>query len=115
MRILIATIILLACIQTTSVARHAALRQKLATIINAHSGSIGVSLRSVEDQDTLTINDRHHYPMQSTFKFPLALYVLHKVDKGQLTLDQKIHLTKDDLRRTPGARCKRNILKATSI
>jgi beta-lactamase class A len=35
--------------------------------------------------------------MQSVYKFPLALYVLHLVDSGVLSLDQKIHLKKSDL------------------
>ena len=35
--------------------------------------------------------------MQSVFKFHLALMVLHEVDSGKLSLDQKIHLTKNDL------------------
>ncbi|PQJ09689.1 hypothetical protein CJD36_017310 [Flavipsychrobacter stenotrophus] len=99
MKTLIVTLLLLVGTQATSVAQHTTLRQQLATIGNVHSGSIGISVRAIEDQDTLTVNNSHHYPMQSTFKFPLALYVLHKVDKGQLALDQKIHISKEELYR----------------
>jgi beta-lactamase class A len=30
--------------------------------------------------------------MQSVFKFPIAMTILHQVDKGKLQLDQKIHI-----------------------
>ena len=38
-----------------------------------------------------------HFPMQSVFKFHIALAVLSQVDKGRLSLDQKIKIEKKDL------------------
>lgn len=35
--------------------------------------------------------------MQSVFKFPIALAVLHEVQCGRLSLAQKVHISKDDL------------------
>jgi beta-lactamase class A len=35
--------------------------------------------------------------MQSVYKFPLAVAMLHQIDKGKFTLDQKIHIAKTDL------------------
>jgi beta-lactamase class A len=35
--------------------------------------------------------------MLSTFKFPVALAVLHKVEKGELSLQQKIYIKKEEL------------------
>lgn len=35
-------------------------------------------------------------PMQSVFKLPLALTVLHQVEQGSLSLDQAIHFRPDD-------------------
>ena len=37
-----------------------------------------------------------HPPMQSTFKFPLAMAVLHQVELGKLQLDQPIRFLKSD-------------------
>jgi beta-lactamase class A len=37
-----------------------------------------------------------HPPMQSTFKFPLAMAVLHQVELGKLQLDQPVHFLKSD-------------------
>lgn len=81
-------------------AQHTALRQKLEQIIAPYKATIGVAVLHIEDRDTLTINNTHHYPMQSVYKFPLAMAVLHQVDEGKLSLDQKIHIKKEDLRPT---------------
>ncbi|HVH70852.1 MAG TPA: serine hydrolase, partial [Candidatus Dormibacteraeota bacterium] len=34
--------------------------------------------------------------MQSVFKLPLALMVLHNVEQGSLSLDQAVHFAPDD-------------------
>ncbi len=46
---------------------------------------------------TFVVNKNVKFPMQSVFKFPLAMAILNQVDKGRLTLDQKILVTKKDL------------------
>ena len=35
--------------------------------------------------------------MQSVYKYPLALAILNQVDKGIFSLEQKIHIKKEDL------------------
>jgi beta-lactamase class A len=60
-------------------------------------GKVEVALMILEDQDSLSINGRGRFPMQSVYKFPLALAALHQVDRGKLSLDQKISVTKRDL------------------
>lgn len=75
----------------------AQLRNRLHQLIDPFRGVIGVSVVHIEKQDTLTIHNGLEYPMQSVYKFPLAIAVLHEVDKGKLTLQQKIHITKNDL------------------
>ena len=61
-------------------------------------GSVGVAVWVPGDGEMLTINGDGHYPMQSVYKFPLALAVLDRVDRGELSLAQDIHLTGRDLR-----------------
>lgn len=78
-------------------AQYAPLRSKINGIIEKANGLVGAAIINLETLDTLTFNDNHHYPMQSVFKFPLALAVLNEVDKGTFSLNQKIHLTKADL------------------
>jgi beta-lactamase class A len=42
--------------------------------------------------------DAHaHPPMQSVFKLPVAIYILHEVEQGKLSLDQPIRFLPSDL------------------
>ena len=77
-----------------SYAQTDSVRAKISEIIKQAKGIVGVALIGLENHDTLTFNDDYTFPMQSVFKFPLALKVLSEVDKGRFTLDQKIHLKK---------------------
>ncbi len=80
------------------VAQADSLRTKLDRIIGRANGTIGVAIRGLENDDSLTIDGHGNYPMQSVYKFPLALAVLSLVDKGALAFDQRIVVKKDDLR-----------------
>jgi beta-lactamase class A len=77
--------------------QQAALRQQIAGVIGASRSDVGVSVLHLEKGDTLSVNGKKHYPMQSVYKFPLAMAVLHQVDGGKLSLQQKIRLTRRDL------------------
>ena len=89
-------LVLIFCFQNTF-AQKDSLRIKINSIINQAKADVGVALIGIENNDTLTFNDEIHYPMQSVFKFPLALKVLREVDNGKFSLDQKIHVKKSDL------------------
>lgn len=73
------------------------LKIKIDAIAQSKKAKIGVSILDLDRGDTLTLNDSHHYPMQSVFKFHLALAVLNLVDKGKMSLNQPIFVKKSDL------------------
>ncbi|MFA6151760.1 MAG: class A beta-lactamase, subclass A2 [Chitinophagaceae bacterium] len=73
------------------------LRSQLTTIIAPYKATVGIALKCIETGDTLSVNNAHHYPMQSVYKFPQAMAVLHQVDEGKMSLDQKVHISKKDL------------------
>lgn len=73
------------------------LRQQLNQIIATKNATVGISIKSIEDKDTLSINGNLKAPMMSVFKFHIALTVLNQVDQGKLSLDQKIFIKKKDL------------------
>lgn len=73
------------------------LRVTIGKIIENAQGRIGVAFIHLLDNDTLTVNGNEKFPMQSVYKFPVALTVLHLVDMGKFTLDQRIHLKRADL------------------
>lgn len=83
-----------------SVRNHAfqdSLQNKLSTILKKYKAKVGVAIISIEDRDTILIQNNHPYPTQSVYKFPLAITVLHMVDQGKFTLNQKIEIKKEDL------------------
>lgn len=73
------------------------LRQKIQQIASAADGKLGVAILDLEGKDTLTINGKGHFAMQSVYKFHLGLAVLNQIDKGKFKLDQKILVRKKDL------------------
>lgn len=72
-------------------------RRQITKIIQSSKAKVGISVLGLEDRDTLAFDGRGHYPMQSVYKFPLAVAVLHEVDRGNLSLDMKIRIRKKDL------------------
>lgn len=75
----------------------AELRKKIEQIISTKNATVGISLKGIEDKDTLSINGNLEAPMMSVFKFHIALTVLDKVDKGNLKLEQQFFVKKEDL------------------
>jgi len=73
-----------------------ALKDSLAAIAKDARGTVGVSILYKASGHRISLHGKEHFPMQSVFKFPLALHMLHEVDNGRLTLDQKIHIDKKD-------------------
>ncbi len=66
-------------------------------VMDSLKGKVGLGVWGLDFKDTILINDKAHYPMQSVFKFPLALAVLDKVDKGELSLGRIIHIKRQEL------------------
>lgn len=89
--------VLLLTLSLNSSAQHNELRKKLQTIVSAHQAKIGFALMDLQNGDTVTVNGATHLPMQSVYKFHLALAILNQVDQGKLKLDQKIFVKKADL------------------
>lgn len=104
-KIYTATIFLLLLSLATSAqnSNHIRLRKKIDLLAKSSSGKLGVSIKLLENNDTLSYNDDQQYPMQSVFKFPIAVSLLRSVDLSSVTLDQDILLTKADLPKTVSA------------
>jgi beta-lactamase class A len=72
------------------------LPQRLAAIANEAHGKVYVSCSLPGEKLDCDLDAHGHPPMQSTFKFPLALAVLHQVELGKLQLDQPVRFLKSD-------------------
>lgn len=73
------------------------LNAKIQQIIASKHAKVGVSIKGLNEKDTLFINGNGHFPLQSVFKFHIALAVLSQVDQGKFSMSQKINITKKDL------------------
>lgn len=73
------------------------LRSKIEQIVSDKNAVVGVSIMGNNGKDTLSLHGDRRFPMQSVFKFHIALSVLSEVDKGNLSLDQEIVIGKNDL------------------
>lgn len=71
------------------------LKQQINEVIAGKSATVGIAIWGNNPEDTLSIKGDKHLPMQSVYKFHLALAVLNQVDRGDLSLDQVISIDKD--------------------
>lgn len=96
-RIFITAILFLFTSSFVTSQKTVSLRKQIEQLLATKNARVGVSFSGIEKKDTLTINGSSHFPLQSVFKFPIALKVLHVVDQKKLSLDQKIYIPKSDL------------------
>ncbi len=73
------------------------LQRQIRTIAADAHGKISVACSLPGTRLNCELNPGAHPPMQSVFKLPLGLTVLHQVEQGRFTLDQPIHFRKSDL------------------
>ncbi len=73
------------------------LRQKIQQIAVSKNAVVGVSIADDRGKEVLSVNGDKHFPLQSVFKFHIALLILSEIDKGRFSLDQKIEIEKKDL------------------
>lgn len=78
-------------------AQQSVLDQKINSIIKDKKATVGVSVLGFENGFKYSKNADKKLPMQSVFKFHIAAAVLDFVDKGKLSLDQKIVLNTSNL------------------
>jgi beta-lactamase class A len=74
-----------------------ALYGRIDSISRSVQGKIGVGLIDLTTGDSFSYNGEQRFPMFSTYKFPLALYVLHNAEEGALSLEQESKITKGEI------------------
>jgi beta-lactamase class A len=73
------------------------LRVEWQRIAGAAQGKVGAAAILLETREACEMQGDTQFPMQSVYKIPIALAVLHAVDAGVLTLNEKILILKSDL------------------
>ncbi|MCX2584413.1 class A beta-lactamase, subclass A2 [Pedobacter sp. MR22-3] len=73
------------------------LKHSINKILASKKAVVGISIIGNDGKDTLSLNGDRHFPLQSVFKFHIALATLSKIDKRQFSLSQKVRITKNEL------------------
>lgn len=60
-------------------------------------GTVGASAIHLETGRKVSFHGDERFPMASTFKIPVAVQLLHRVDQGEIKLDQMVDLHASDL------------------
>lgn len=58
---------------------------------------VGVSAIHLDTNRRVSLNSSERFPMASTYKVPIAIQLLTRVDKGEIRLDQMVQLQPGDL------------------
>lgn len=77
--------------------RNNELRTRIEQIAQAAQGRVGVTATVLETGESVTLNGDQQFPMQSVYKFPIAMAVLAQVDQGNLELEQQIRIEASDV------------------
>lgn len=91
------------------------LKTKIERIIAGKNAEVGVAIIGNNGKDKVTFRGEQHFPMQSVFKFHLACAVLAEVDKGKISLSQKIKITAKDLKEDTWSPIKNSYPKGTVL
>ncbi len=73
------------------------LRGEIARLEKISGGTVGVGIIHLESGRELMFNDEHSFPMASSYKIPIAVQLLKRVEAGEMRLDSLVNLTLKDV------------------
>ncbi len=73
------------------------LEREMERVSKIGGGVVGASAIHLETGRKVSFHGDVRFPMASTFKIPIAVQLLHRVDAGELKLDQMVELHASDL------------------
>src|ERR1700748_1910947 len=96
-KLLLLTIAIVTSFHAAVTAQTDILKHKIEQVVQAGKADVGVAVYDLETGEGVQVNGDKYYPMQSVFKFHIALCMLHEIDKGAFKLNQKIFIKKEAL------------------
>lgn len=94
----IASGILLLAVCASAQSRFSGLRDALNARVASTPGRIGVAVIDLQTGDTVTVRGSERFPMQSVFKFHVALAMLKQVDRGIFSLKNSVTVLPGEIR-----------------
>lgn len=73
------------------------LRTEVARLARITDGIVGVSALHIESNRRFAFHGDDRFPMASAFKIPIAVQLLARVDRGEISLDQMVTIEPHDL------------------
>jgi beta-lactamase class A len=73
------------------------LRARMEEAARETGGPVGAAAIIIEGGEMVSFNGAQRFPMQSVYKMPIGMAVLHAVDEGRLKLTQKVQVRPEDL------------------
>jgi beta-lactamase class A len=73
------------------------LEREVARLSRNSGGIVGVTAIHIETGRRVSLNGTQRFPMASTYKVPIAVQLLARVDKGEVKLDQMVEIKQTDL------------------
>lgn len=73
-----------------------ALQRQFEQIADTIKGNIGISALHIETGETISFNGDKKFPMQSVYKFPIAMVMLHEIDAENFSLEDTIAINKSE-------------------
>lgn len=81
--------------------RPARVEAELNRMIAKFDGTIGLAAVHIDDSRRISCNGGERFPMASTYKVPIAIQMLTRVERGEVDLNSMIQIRQQDLR--PGS------------
>lgn len=78
------------------------LKREVSRLAALAKGTVGVAALHLETGRAMYLNKSIGFPMASTYKVPIAVEILTKVDQGKLSLDKLITIEQNDVYLTHG-------------
>jgi beta-lactamase class A len=74
------------------------LEREIARLASSAGGTVGVGAVHIESGRRVSVNGGMRFPMGSTYKVPIAVQLLARIDQGEVNLDQMVELKPNDIR-----------------
>ena len=89
------------------------LQNEITRLSKITDGEVGLTAIHIESNRRVSLHETTRFPMASTFKVPVAVQLLSRVDRGEIRLDQMVTLEPHDLH--PGSGELSNLLKQPGV
>lgn len=94
--------------------KYIALQQELKDYSEGKDANIGIAV-IIDGADTVAVNGQNEFPMQSVYKFPIALVLAEHCRQNNLSIDHPVAIFPDDLHPDTYSPMTEKILASSSV